>query len=75
MLRLIKQFFNVTFKVEEEQLDDEVEEEDNEVEVGSTQGSDSEMDSDSDDEVLDLPKKVQLSCVGVGYSNMVRSMR
>jgi len=80
MLRLIKQFFNITFKVEEETFDDEADLDDdapapemNSMDDGSDE--DSENESDSEEDVPDIPRKVQLSCVGVGYSNMVRRMR
>ena len=79
MLRLIKQFFNVTFKVEEEADDDDNDEEE---EIGNNANSDDNTDSNMSDAESDesghdhdLPKKVNISCVGVGYSNTVRRMR
>ena len=93
MLRLIRQFFNVTFKVEEEEEDDEDDEEDeaglkntNAVDAGGDAGDENENPFSDDDEMsdaesdesghdFDLPQKVSISCVGVGYSNTVRRMR
>ena len=93
MLRLIRQFFNVTFKVEEEEDDDEDDEEDeaglkntNAVDAGGDAGDENENPFSDDDEMsdaesdesghdFDLPQKVSISCVGVGYSNTVRRMR
>ena len=91
MLRLIRQFFNVTFKVEEEEEDDEDDEEDeaglkntNAVDAGGDAGDEnafsdddemSDAESDESGHDFDLPQKVSISCVGVGYSNTVRRMR
>ena len=56
MLRLLKIFFNLTFKVDYEE-------------------NDNLSDSDSEDERIELPPKVSLACVGVGFANLVRRMR
>merc|ERR1711976_123193 len=78
MLRLIRQFFNVTFKVGEEEDDDEEEEEeedDMEDENQENSDNDSEAESEESGHDFDIPKKVNISCVGVGYSNTVRRQR
>ena len=77
MLRLVKTFFNLTFRLEYEEVedDDEMDESSSDSEEVDDEENDDEdsIDGKKQEKVrINLPKKVSLSCVGMGFSNLVK---
>lgn len=56
-LQHLREFFNITFKLENPELDDEEENEENNNDI-------------DDDDKLPGSNKVLMTCVGIGYTNM-----
>ena len=77
MLRNLKKFFNINFKIEECQDDvyDSDSDGDQKSENGSEQGEQEQIENKVEDEDLEKPKFQQtfiFSCIGVGLTNFAR---